>query len=98
MGLVVWSVLRRRHWRIFYILGPINELGFDVPDHWHFARALYAGGLRKGDLVHNTFSYHFTPAGTMFDNALKALGCPVIAAGIGNSDMQAQSIASLKPM
>jgi phenylacetate-CoA ligase len=82
---------------VFSSPGPINEPGFDVPDHWHFARALYAGGLRKGDLVHNTFSYHFTPAGVMFDNALKALGCPVVAAGTGNSDMQAQSIASLKP-
>ncbi|MGY8907621.1 MAG: phenylacetate--CoA ligase family protein [Pseudomonadales bacterium] len=82
---------------IFTSPGPINEPGFDVPDHWHFARALYAGGLRKGDLVHNTFSYHFTPAGVMFDSALKALGCPVIAAGTGNSDMQAQSIAALKP-
>ena len=82
---------------VFTSPGPINEPGFDVPDHWHFARALYAGGLRKGDLVHNTFSYHFTPAGMMFDNAAKALGCTVIAAGVGNSEMQAQSIAALKP-
>jgi phenylacetate-CoA ligase len=82
---------------VFTSPGPINEPGFDVPDHWHFARALYAGGLRKGDLVHNTFSYHFTPAGIMFDNAAKALGCTVIAAGVGSSEMQAQSIATLKP-
>ncbi|WP_443628862.1 phenylacetate--CoA ligase family protein [Candidatus Njordibacter sp. Uisw_002] len=82
---------------VFSSPGPINEPGFEVPDHWHFARALYAGGLRKGDLVHNTFSYHFTPAGAMFDSALKALGCTVVAAGVGNSEMQAQSIAALKP-
>lgn len=82
---------------IFSSPGPINEPGFDVPDYWHFARALYAGGLRQGDLVHNTFAYHFTPAGAMFDNALKALGCTVVAAGTGNSDMQAQSMAALKP-
>lgn len=82
---------------VFTSPGPINEPGFDVPDHWHFARALYAAGLRKGDLVHNTFSYHFTPAGIMFDNAAKALGCTVVAAGVGNSEMQAQSIAALKP-
>lgn len=82
---------------VFTSPGPINEPGFDVPDLWHFARALYAAGLRKGDLVHNSFSYHFTPAGAMFDNAAKALGCTVIAAGVGNSEMQAQSMATLKP-
>jgi phenylacetate-CoA ligase len=82
---------------IFTSPGPIYEPGFDVPDLWHFARALYAAGLRKGDLVHNSFSYHFTPAGTMFDNAAKAIGCTVIAAGVGNTEMQAQSLAALKP-
>jgi phenylacetate-CoA ligase len=82
---------------VFTSPGPINEPGFDVPDLWHFARALYAGGLRKGDLVHNSFSYHFTPAGAMFDSAAKALGCTVIPAGVGNSEMQAQSMATLKP-
>jgi phenylacetate-CoA ligase len=82
---------------VFTSPGPINEPGFDAPDLWHFARALYAGGLRKGDLVHNSFSYHFTPAGAMFDSAAKALGCTVIPAGVGNSEMQAQSMATLKP-
>jgi phenylacetate-CoA ligase len=82
---------------IFTSPGPIYEPGFDVPDFWHFARALHAAGLRKGDLVHNSFSYHFTPAGAMFDNAAKALGCKVISAGVGNTEMQAQSLATLKP-
>jgi|TARA_B110000967_G_C18847087_1_gene542577 phenylacetate-CoA ligase len=82
---------------IFTSPGPIYEPGFDVPDLWHFARALYAAGLRKGDLVHNSFSYHFTPAGAMFDNAAKAIGCTIIAAGVGNTEMQAQSLAALKP-
>ncbi len=82
---------------VFTSPGPIYEPGFDVPDAWRFARALHAGGLRKGDLVQNCFSYHFTPAGAMFDNAAKEIGCSVIAAGVGNTEMQAQSFHNLKP-
>ena len=82
---------------VFTSPGPIYEPGFDVPDAWRFARALHAGGLRKGDLVQNCFSYHFTPAGAMFDNAAKEIGCTVIAAGVGNTEMQAQSFHNLKP-
>jgi len=82
---------------VFTSPGPIYEPGFDVPDAWRFARALHAGGLRKGDLVQNCFSYHFAPAGSMFDSAAKAMGCTVIAAGVGNTEMQAQSFHNLKP-
>ena len=82
---------------VFTSPGPIYEPGFDVADAWRFARALHAGGLRKGDLVQNCFSYHFTPAGAMFDNAAKEIGCTVIAAGVGNTEMQAQSFHNLKP-
>ncbi len=77
--------------------GPIYEPGFDVADFWRFARALFAAGFRPGDLVHNTFSYHFTPAGKMFDNAAAALGCAVIPAGVGQTELQVQTIADLKP-
>ena len=82
---------------VFTSPGPIYEPGFDVADAWRFARALHAGGLRKGDLVQNCFSYHFTPAGAMFDNAAKEIGCTVIAAGVGNTEMQAQSFHNLQP-
>ncbi|MDP6969345.1 MAG: AMP-binding protein [Gammaproteobacteria bacterium] len=82
---------------VFTSPGPIYEPGFDVPDAWRFARALHAGGLRQGDLVQNCFSYHFTPAGAMFDSAAKHLGCTVIAAGVGNTEMQAQSLHKLRP-
>jgi hypothetical protein len=44
-------------------------------------RALYAAGFRPGELVHNTFSYHFTPAGFMLDLAAQVLGRPVFPAG-----------------
>ena len=77
--------------------GPIYEPGFAVADFWRFARALYASGFRTGDLVHNCFSYHFTPAGQMFDSAAQALGCAVIPAGVGQTELQVQTIADLGP-
>ena len=83
--------------QVFASPGPIYEPGFEVADFWRFARALYAAGFRAGDLVHNTFSYHFTPAGKMFDNAAAALGCAVIPAGVGQTELQAQTIADLRP-
>ena len=82
---------------VFASPGPIYEPGYAVPDFWRFARSLYASGFRRGDLVHNTFSYHFTPAGQMFDSAAAALGCAVIPAGIGQTELQVQTIADLQP-
>ena len=61
------------------------------------ARALHAAGLRAGDLVHNTFSYHFTPAGAMMESGAFALGCTVFPAGIGQTEMQVQAIAAMRP-
>lgn len=85
------------HSHVFASPGPIYEPGFAVPDFWRFARSLYASGFRPGDLVHNCFSYHFTPAGQMFDNAALALGCAVIPAGVGQTELQVQTIADLSP-
>ena len=61
------------------------------------ARALYAAGIRPGDLVHNSFSYHLTPAGAMVESAAQALGCPVIPAGTGQTEKQLRTIADLRP-
>jgi phenylacetate-CoA ligase len=61
------------------------------------ARALFAAGFRAGDLVHNTFSYHLTPAGTMLESAAEALGCAVIPAGVGQSEQQVRTIVDLRP-
>ncbi len=83
--------------QVFASPGPIYEPGYAVPDFWRFARSLYAAGFRRGDLVHNCFSYHFTPAGQMFDSAAAALGCAVIPAGVGQTELQVQTIADLKP-
>ena len=82
---------------VFASPGPIYEPGFAVADFWRFARALYASGFRRGDLVHNCFSYHFTPAGQMFDSAAQALGCAVIPAGVGQTELQVQTISDLSP-
>ncbi|HRD92737.1 AMP-binding protein [Accumulibacter sp.] len=84
--------------RVFASPGPIYDPQGRGPDWWRFARVLFAAGFRAGDLVHNTFSYHFTPAGFMIESAAQKLGCPVFPAGVGQTDMQVQAIADLKPV
>jgi phenylacetate-CoA ligase len=84
--------------RIFSSPGPIYDPQGDKRDFWGFARALYAAGFREGELVHNTFSYHFTPAGFMLDLAAQAVGCPVFPAGTGQTELQVTTIADLKPI
>jgi phenylacetate-CoA ligase len=84
--------------RIFASPGPIYELEARRPDFFRMARALYAAGIRPGDLVHNTFSYHLTPAGAMVESAAHALGCPVIPAGTGQTEQQLKTIADLQPV
>ena len=83
--------------KIFGSPGPIYEPEPRVDDYWRIARALYAAGFRKGMLVHNTFAYHFTPAGRMMESGANALGCPVFPAGTGQTELQVQAIADLKP-
>jgi phenylacetate-CoA ligase len=84
--------------RVFASPGPIYDPEGRGQDWWRFARVLFATGFRAGDLVHNTFSYHFTPAGFMLEGAAQKLGCPVFPAGVGQTDMQVQAIADLKPV
>lgn len=81
--------------RLFCSPGPIYEPQGEQADFWRFARALHAAGFRRGDIVHNCFAYHFTPAGFMFDTAARQLGCPVFPAGTGNTEGQAQAMAQL---
>jgi phenylacetate-CoA ligase len=56
---------------------------------------LFAGGFRAGDRVLNTFAYHFTPAGSMLEAGANALGCTVIPAGTGHTEMQVAAIRGL---
>jgi len=83
--------------RVFASPGPLYEPEGAQADYYRMARALYAAGFRAGDLVHNTFSYHFTPAGSMMETAAHALGCTVFAAGVGQTEQQVAAIADLRP-
>jgi phenylacetate-CoA ligase len=84
--------------RIFQSPGPIYEPEGEEPDYWRLGRALFAAGFRAGDLVHNTFAHHLTPAGRMFETAAHAVGCTVIPGGVGNTELQLEAIAALRPV
>ena len=83
--------------RLFVSPGPIYDAEGTESDFWRSARVMYAAGFRAGDIVHNTFSYHLTPAGSMFETGAHALGCAVIPAGTGQTEMQVATISALKP-
>jgi phenylacetate-CoA ligase len=81
--------------RVFASPGPIYEPEGRAPDWWRLARPLFAAGFRAGDLVHNCFSYHFTPAGSMLETGAHALGCTVFPGGVGQTELQVQALADL---
>ena len=83
--------------RIFMSPGPIYDPEGRGADFWHTARALFAAGFRAGDVALNCFSYHLTPAGSMFETGLLHMGCAVIPGGVGQTEMQARAIADLAP-
>ncbi|MDH3659625.1 MAG: AMP-binding protein [Alphaproteobacteria bacterium] len=84
--------------KVFVSPGPIFEPEGARADYWRFARTLFAAGFRPGDLVHNTFAYHLTPAGSMAESGARALGCPVIPAGTGQTEKQLEVIQRLRPI
>ncbi|WP_417667733.1 phenylacetate--CoA ligase family protein [Roseibium sp.] len=83
--------------RVFMSPGPIWEPQAPGDDPWNGARALFAAGFRKGDVVVNAFSYHLTPGGFILDHGARAMGCTVFPAGVGNTDLQVEAIETLKP-
>ncbi len=83
--------------RLLVSPGPIFEPEGHARDWWGSARAMYAAGFRKGDIVLNTFSYHLTPGGHMMECGATTLGCPVIPAGPGNVEQQIDAIRAYKP-
>ena len=83
--------------RVFQSPGPIYEPEGHGSDYWRFGRALFAAGFRAGDLVHNSFSYHLTPAGSMMETGAQAIGCTVFPGGVGNTELQLQAMAELRP-
>src|SRR5438876_7492256 len=84
--------------RLFTSPGPIFEPEPTHADPWRGARALFAAGFRPGDAVLNTFSYHLTPGGFIFDASARALGCAVIPAGPGNTEAQFELIETYRPV
>src|SRR3954464_2340971 len=84
--------------RLFTSPGPIFEPEAAHGDPWRGARALFAAGFRPGDVVLNTFSYHLTPGGFIFDASARALGCAVIPAGPGNTEAQFELIEAYRPV
>ncbi len=83
--------------RVFMSPGPVWEPQPPGIDPWHGARAFFAAGIRKGDLVHNSLAYHMTPGGFILDEGARAAGARVFPAGVGNTEQQVDAAAFLKP-
>jgi phenylacetate-CoA ligase len=83
--------------RVFMSPGPIFDPEGRAADWWRFARPMYAAGVRPGGLIQNCFSYHFTPAAFMVESGAARIGCTVIPAGAGQTEMQVQAMAALHP-
>ncbi len=83
--------------RVFQSPGPIYEPEGIAGDYWRMGRAIYAAGFRAGDLAHCSFSYHLTPAGAMMEGGAHAVGCTTFAGGVGNTELQLQAMADLRP-
>ena len=83
--------------RVFASPGTIYEPEGTRRDYWRMARAIYAAGFRPGELIHNSFSYHFVPAGSMMETGAHAIGCSVFPGGTGQSEQQVQAMAELRP-
>ena len=83
--------------RVFASPGLIYEPEGTQRDYWRMARAIFAAGFRPGELIHNSFSYHFTPAGSMMETGAHALGCSVFAGGTGQTEQQVGAMAELQP-
>ncbi|MBP8270476.1 MAG: AMP-binding protein [Sphaerotilus sp.] len=83
--------------RVFQSPGPIYEPEGTGHDYWRMARAIHAAGFRAGELIHNSFSYHLTPAGSMMETGAHALGCTVFPGGVGNTELQLQAMTELRP-
>ena len=82
--------------RLFMSPGPIFEPEGHSGDY-NAARALFAAGVRAGDIVHNCFSYHLTPGAFILEAGGHALGCAVIPGGVGNTEAQLDAVVQLKP-
>ncbi len=81
--------------RIYLSPGPLLDPEGKRPDYWGWTEAFFAAGFRPGDLAQMTFSYHLTPAGHMLEEPLRVIGCAVIPAGPGNTEVQIDLMTKL---
>ena len=82
--------------RIYVSPGPIY-------DAWGLERVkgavrgfLRAGWPKAGDVVLVSTAYHMVPAGLFLTDALDSIGCTVVPAGIGQSELQVKLLHDLK--
>lgn len=94
-GLTATAPRAMRH--MYVSPGPIYDPEGSGADWWRFARPMYAAGVRAGGLLQNCFSYHFTPAAFMVEGGAARIGCTVIPAGAGQTEMQVQAMVDLRP-
>jgi len=83
--------------RIFVSPGPVFVAEPRGEDPWQAARALFAAGVRPGECAANTFGYHMTPGAFILESGLRALGCPILAAGAGSPAEALATLAALSP-
>ncbi len=95
-GLAATATARLAH--LYATEGPLYGLEGGRGDYWRFARAMYAAGFRRGDVVLNGFDYHLVPDGFMADFGARAMGCPVIPAGSAELDRQVRVMVDLAPV
>ena len=81
--------------RIHQSPGPIYDPVGAERDYWRWRTALYSVGFRAGDIVVNTFAYHLTPAGHMFEEGIVELGGVIVPTGVGNTETQVQIVKAL---
>lgn len=77
--------------------GPTyNSPGADESSLRRVETAFSGCGLRPGDILVNTFSYHVSPMGLLLDTPLKRFGATVIPMGGGNKQLQVQVMKDLR--
>ncbi len=82
---------------VFMSPGPIFDPEGRGEDPWRVVRALWAAGVRPGQVLQNCFGYHLTPGAWMVDHAARRIGCAVIPAGTGQTEQQIEVIRRLQP-
>ncbi|MFH2128039.1 MAG: phenylacetate--CoA ligase family protein [Pseudomonadota bacterium] len=83
--------------RVYLSPGPIYDVQSTDDNFFiRWRRRMHAHGFRPGDVVVNTFSYHMSPAGHWFDEAIRQIGATAIPMGVGNTELQAQVLRDMR--